>query len=123
MTFVGKVLVVVQVVLSVCFMAFAAAVYTTPNNWKLQHEQLVEKSTQTEADLNAELEKIKNENSALQAKANDTQTKADMLQNSVVALTQERDTIAAEVERGKRRQYQGTGTGGESRNRSRTSQK
>ncbi len=33
MTFVGKVLVAVQLVLSVCFMAFAAAVFTAQTNW------------------------------------------------------------------------------------------
>lgn len=34
MTFVGKVLVVVQVILSVCFMAFAGAVYGLQQDWK-----------------------------------------------------------------------------------------
>ena len=34
MSFVGKVLVVVQVVLSICFMGFAGAVFTAQNNWR-----------------------------------------------------------------------------------------
>ena len=34
MTFLGKVLIVVQVILSVCFMAFAGAVYSTQQSWK-----------------------------------------------------------------------------------------
>jgi len=34
MTFVGKILVVVQLVLSVCFMAFAGAVFTVQENWR-----------------------------------------------------------------------------------------
>ena len=42
MTFVGKVLVIVQVVLSLCFMAFAGAVYTVQQNWKTAYERKVE---------------------------------------------------------------------------------
>ncbi|QDT65526.1 hypothetical protein [Calycomorphotria hydatis] len=34
MTYVGKLLVVLQLMLSVCFMAFAGAVYTTQQNWQ-----------------------------------------------------------------------------------------
>ena len=34
MTFVGKLLIVLQVFLSLCFLAFAGAVYTTQTNWK-----------------------------------------------------------------------------------------
>lgn len=34
MTFVGKILVVVQLVLSICFMAFAGAVFTVQENWR-----------------------------------------------------------------------------------------
>jgi multidrug efflux pump subunit AcrA (membrane-fusion protein) len=49
MSFVGKVLVVVQVVMSLCFMAFAGAVYFTQTNWKTQYEtaqtQLTERDT------------------------------------------------------------------------------
>jgi chromosome segregation ATPase len=41
MTFVGKVLVVVQVVLSLCFMAFAGAVYTVQQEWKTAHDKKV----------------------------------------------------------------------------------
>ncbi len=41
MTFVGKVLVIVQVVLSLCFMAFAGAVYTVQEDWKTAYEKKV----------------------------------------------------------------------------------
>jgi hypothetical protein len=40
MSFVGKMLIVLQVVLSVVFMAFAGAVYTAQTNWKQQHDSL-----------------------------------------------------------------------------------
>ena len=36
MTFIGKMLVVVQLVLSLLFMAFAGAVFTVEQNWKQQ---------------------------------------------------------------------------------------
>lgn len=39
MTFVGKVLVVVQVVFSICFMAFAGAVFTVQQNWKAEADK------------------------------------------------------------------------------------
>lgn len=39
MTFLGKVLIVVQVVLSLCFMAFAGAVVAVHQNWKDLYEQ------------------------------------------------------------------------------------
>lgn len=40
MSFVGKMLIVLQVVLSVVFMAFAGAVYTAQTSWKQQHDSL-----------------------------------------------------------------------------------
>ncbi|MBA3312478.1 MAG: hypothetical protein M3552_09555 [Planctomycetota bacterium] len=44
MTFVGKLLVVVQLVLAVCFMAFAGAVFTAETNWR-------DKATQLQVDV------------------------------------------------------------------------
>ena len=52
MTFVGKVLVVVQVVLSLFFMAFAGAVFTIQTNWKTSYEKQVSEL----ADLNKRVE-------------------------------------------------------------------
>lgn len=58
MTFVGKMLVVVQVVLSICFMAFAGAVYSYQQSWKEAAEKrsdriavLETQLTETEASL------------------------------------------------------------------------
>jgi hypothetical protein len=39
MSFVGKVLIVVQVVMSLCFMAFAGAVYVTHENWQTKYTE------------------------------------------------------------------------------------
>jgi chromosome segregation ATPase len=53
MSFVGKLLVVVQVVLSICFMTFAGAVYSTHSNWKQAHATVSERLANAQADLAA----------------------------------------------------------------------
>ncbi len=73
MSFVGKVLVVVQVVMSICFMAFAGAVYVAHENWKEKYET-AEKSIAT-----------------LQGTI--TTTEANLLQ-----ARQERDKLATDME-------------------------
>lgn len=70
MTFVGKILVVFQLVLSICFMAFAGAVFTAQTNWKV-------KSETAQKDLD-------------KARA-DAKTKEDNLRQEVAALTAARD--------------------------------
>lgn len=51
MSFVGKVLIVVQVVLSLCFMAFAGAVYVTQENWQKKHEAAAADVTRLTGDV------------------------------------------------------------------------
>jgi hypothetical protein len=58
MTFVGKVLVVVQVILSLCFMAFAGAVYTVQQDWKSAHEKRVAELAEKEKLLQEKNEQI-----------------------------------------------------------------
>lgn len=53
MSFVGKLLVVVQVVLSICFMTFAGAVFATHSNWKKSHDAVSERLATTQSDLAA----------------------------------------------------------------------
>lgn len=74
MTFLGKILVVVQLVLAICFMAFAGAVYTAQTNWKVAAESArKEASDQRTAATNAanELQQTKNDLSAQIAKLNE----------------------------------------------------
>ncbi len=52
MTFVGKVLVVVQVFLSLCFMAFAGAVFTVQQDWKEAYEKKVTELDSKNQELN-----------------------------------------------------------------------
>lgn len=82
MTFVGKVLVVVQVALSLLFMAFATVVYTVQTNWKTEAEKLradIVSRDQQYNDLDSRFTTFQNE-----------QTVA--LQN----VTAERDMLAAQ---------------------------
>ena len=65
MNFVGKVLVVLQVVLSLCFMAFAGAVYTTHINWKEKHASLEQQLTANLQALQGENADLKQENDRL----------------------------------------------------------
>jgi len=72
MTFVGKVLVVVQLVLAICFMAFAGAVFTAETNWREKSKQLqadvekargdantaVQQQQQRETELTAQLQAL-----------------------------------------------------------------
>lgn len=67
MTFVGKVLVVVQVVLSLCFMAFAGAVYTVQQDWKAAHEKKVAEVGQLQTQLQEKDEQISYLNKDLDA--------------------------------------------------------
>lgn len=63
MTFVGKILVVLQLVLSICFMAFAGAVYSTQTNWRQKAEDNqkdADSQRQMASQAAAELETTKN---------------------------------------------------------------
>ncbi len=64
MHFVGKILVILLLVLSVLFLSFAAAVYNTHMSWRKVAEdqkKLVEKSTKEKNDALAESDRFKNE--------------------------------------------------------------
>lgn len=67
MSFVGKILVVIQLVLSVMFMAFAGAVYTAHLKWRdeaLKQKAAVAQGDKKRADLETEISKIKAESAA-----------------------------------------------------------
>jgi len=90
MTFVGKILIVLQIVLSLVFMAFAGAVYTVQTKWKTEYEQLAKLKKDTETDFNsniaileksvsditADLEKIKTEERDVKASLADAEGRA-----------------------------------------------
>lgn len=78
MTFLGKVLVVVHLVLSVLFMAFAGAVYTSQTNWRTAHaamqKQLNDARSQAQTNEQAQQAQITELNAKLTAEQNDKTT-------------------------------------------------
>tara|TARA_B100000029_G_scaffold502648_2_gene578259 strand:+ start:87 stop:953 length:867 start_codon:yes stop_codon:yes gene_type:complete len=60
MTFIGKILVVVQVVLSLLFMAFAGAVFTVEQNWKLKFNDVSEELAVSKKDYETQFNKFNN---------------------------------------------------------------
>ena len=88
MTFVGKILVVVQVALSLMFMAFAGAVYTAQTNWKdaLTASQTKIESMTTEAqNASAAFDTLKKDSESNIKEAGD---RADVAEARVMQLTQ-----------------------------------
>ena len=60
MTFIGKILVVVQVVLSLLFMAFAGAVFTVEQNWKLKFNDVSEELAVSKKDYETQFNEFNN---------------------------------------------------------------
>jgi len=112
MSFVGKVLVVVQVVLSVCFMGFAGAVFTAQHNWRAKSitfkenaANLQKNMTTLESDFgNYKTETTQKINDALSAaqtaKAANDALKAQnkSYQTQLETVRAERDTSVAQAE-------------------------
>lgn len=104
MSYVGKILVVMQLVLSVCLMAFAAAVSSYQTNWKAKNEA-TEKQLKDHRDSYAKLEqeskvaadKFNAEMKAEQQKGLELAAKVSQLGLQVTNLTGERDRLAAEA--------------------------
>jgi hypothetical protein len=112
MSFVGKILVVVQVVLSVCFMGFAGAVYTAQHNWRAESMKLKENAENLQKNmttLESEFGNYKTEttqqvndarSAAQTAKAANDALKAQnkSYQNQLETVRAERDTSVAQAE-------------------------
>lgn len=58
MTSVGKLLVVLQLILSISFVVFSGAVYTTHKTWRQKNEQAEAKASKAESDKNAALNEL-----------------------------------------------------------------
>ncbi|MFK7778659.1 MAG: hypothetical protein QM501_11195 [Gimesia sp.] len=112
MSFVGKILVVVQVVLSICFMGFAGAVFTAQHNWRAESTKFKENAENLQkniATLESEYGNYKTEttqkiNDALSAaqtaKAANDALKAQnkSYQAQLETVRAERDTSVAQAE-------------------------
>src|SRR5690242_5818863 len=80
MSFVGKILVVVQVILSICFMAFAGAVYSAQMNWRedsKKQKAALQKKEGEFRDLTTQMEAMKTD---LTAKITAADQKAEQVE-------------------------------------------
>lgn len=89
MTFVGKILVVLHLVLAVIFMAFAGAVFSSQTNWRTAQETTAKQLKSTKDELNAKSVELQ----TAQDEAKKTQ---DDLQQQIAQLTGERNTLASQ---------------------------
>ncbi len=106
MTFVGKLLVVILMALSVCFMAFAGAVFTVQANWKHEAKGLEqnlsdlkiakkddeEEFKQFKDDINIVLENERNRADAAEANARILTQKTAVQNTEIITIKTERDT-------------------------------
>jgi hypothetical protein len=103
MTFLGKILVVFQLVLSLCFMLFAGAVYSFQESWKDRANQVQADLTKTQTQLNdlqAEHDDFQTQmNQKLQQAADDAQrfqAQATAVQGQLETIRQELETARTE---------------------------
>lgn len=105
MTFVGKVLVVVQLAMSLCFIAFAGAVYTAQKNWKtaaLKARDDLDKEKKAfsarEAELTGNLAQRTTERDNEKARADGFQAQTDDLNKRIALKDRENQTLKSENE-------------------------
>lgn len=103
MTFVGKLLVVVQVILSICFMAFAGAVFTAQTNWKKKAETAATELDKSRSDYKTKEEKLRTDLAAMTTERDNEKTRADgfqaqtdNLQKEKAQLEKDKDTLTSE---------------------------
>ncbi len=106
MSFLGKVLIVLQVVMSVLFMCAAAAVFSTHQKWKDEYDSLKLQAATAATAHNDEVQKLTGAVAAAQAerdqeknRANDQVGNVQRLQREVASLTQENSQLNNEINR------------------------
>ena len=99
MSFIGKILVVMQLVLSICLMAFAAAVSTYQTNWKLKTETVQKQFDAKSADYG----KLALDKKAVEDKftldLNTEKQRADTADSKVASLNKDKETLGGENKR------------------------
>ena len=90
MTFVGKILVVFQLVLSICFMAFAGAVFTAQTNWKV-------KADTAQKDLEKARGEIKVKEETLRQELATRTTERDAEKTRAEGAEAQRDKVMADL--------------------------
>lgn len=99
MTFIGKLLVIIQFVLTLCFMALAGAVFTSQANWKQQAADLQTRIEQDTRDMQTLTEEKNKEIDDLKKQLTATKSEAEDARNDFVALQQQFEQQKTEVDR------------------------
>src|SRR5262245_57120932 len=89
MSFVGKILIVFQVVLSVIFMAFAGAVYTAHMNWRANAATLKTQLATKTSELNNKETELQTAKTELSAKLTAANQRADEIDATRKGLAQD----------------------------------
>jgi|EP00456_Euglypha_rotunda_P085291 chromosome segregation ATPase len=90
MTTVGKILVVLHLVLSIMFMAFAGAVFTAQKNWRTN--ALAAQASLTKANT-----KLKDQLAEFERERTDTTANTSKLNDQIMKLTAEKGTLTTQV--------------------------
>jgi len=98
MSFVGKVLVVVQVVLSVCFMGFAGAVFTAQNNWRNESLKLKDNVASLQKSMNELESEFNNEKTEMTKELNKAQSEAETAKAANEALLAQTKTLQTQLD-------------------------
>jgi uncharacterized protein YlxW (UPF0749 family) len=96
MTFLGKVLVVVHLVLSVLFMAFAGAVYTAQTNWRTSRDQLQKQLTDSRTQAQTEQQALQAQVADLQGQLAASQNDKTMWEGRAKGFEQENSRLETE---------------------------
>lgn len=106
MSFLGKILIVAQLVLSVLFMCAAGAVFSTHVSWKKQYDDQKAQITRQQTDHSAEVANLNQKIDALTKQAADEQNRANaivgreqQLTQQVAALTQTNSSLNQQLQR------------------------
>ncbi len=93
MTFVGKILVVVQLVLSFCLMAFAGAVFTTRENWKAERDRLAKQVADQRTQYEAQITLLESDRDRLTKQVRDAENERDTALGELRNVTRQRDAL------------------------------
>lgn len=87
MTFVGKILVVVQLVLAVCFMAFAGAVYTAETTWRAKADEFDKQRQQAQSEASNAAQELQQTKTELTGQITALEDRVKLLDNDVKQST------------------------------------
>ncbi len=109
MSYVGKILVVVQVVLSLLFMAFAGAVFSMHQNWLGKYEAEKESTARLQSNLGEVQQQLELARSEFDAKFREEKARADRLQATNLTQGATIQRLNGEVEKKEAQRAEQTG--------------